>query len=35
VFEISRENELYQKLGRFLEKHLPASVIEKSIPGRM
>lgn len=35
VFEISRENELYQKLGRFLQKHLPASMTEKSIAGRM
>lgn len=34
VFEIARENELYQKLGNFLQKHLPASMLEKSISGR-
>lgn len=35
IFEISRENELYQKLGRFLQKHLPASMVEKSTAGKI
>lgn len=34
VFEISRENELYQKLGKFLQRHLPASMLEKNVSGR-
>ncbi|MCF6159493.1 MAG: carbon monoxide dehydrogenase [wastewater metagenome] len=33
IFEISRENELYVKLGTFLQKHLPASMLEKSTVG--
>jgi len=35
IFEISRENELYRKLGGFLQKHLPASMFEKTLAGRM
>ena len=33
IFEISRENELYRKLGGFLQKHLPASMLTKSVTG--
>ena len=33
IFEISRDNELYQKLIKFLQKHLPASMLEKSVAG--
>lgn len=33
VFEISRENVLYQKLGEFLKKHFPSSLLEKSVTG--
>lgn len=35
VFEISRENELYQKLGKFLQMHLPASMVEKDVAGHI
>ncbi|MDN3510574.1 MAG: AAA family ATPase [Candidatus Jettenia sp.] len=30
IFEVSRENELYRKLGEFLQKHLPASMLQKT-----
>ena len=30
VFEISRENDFYIKIGKFLQKHLPVSLLEKS-----
>lgn len=33
IFEISRENELYVKLGKFLQEHLPASLLESSVAG--
>ncbi len=33
VFEVSRENVLYRKLGEFLQKHLPASMLEKGAAG--
>lgn len=31
IFEISRENEVYVKLGKFLQKHLPASLLDKGL----
>ncbi|MDR4508496.1 MAG: AAA family ATPase [Candidatus Brocadiaceae bacterium] len=33
VFEVSREGELYGKLGEFLQKYLPASMLEKNVAG--
>ena len=35
IFEISRENELYRKLGGFLQKYLPASMLAKSTVSRV
>ena len=34
VFEISKENEVYRKLGVFLQKHLPESLLEKKLTCR-
>ena len=35
VFEISKENEVYRKLGVFLQKHLPESLLEKKLTCRI
>ncbi len=35
VFELSRENELYRKLGQFLQRHLPPSLVAKGVAGHV